>query len=494
MSEAAKAPGTTRFDAVVRGADVIDGTGQPRFRADVAISDGRIAAIGDLGAAAGDHELDAAGRVLAPGFIDVHTHDDRVLLSAPEQTPKASQGVSTVVVGNCGISISPLVRDGLPPPPFDLLIDEPAHCFKTVADYLERLDKAPAAINSLTLIGHTTLRYNCMDDLDRPANDREIEAMRSLLAEAMAAGAIGMSSGLYYPPARAASTEEMIGVAAALREPGGIYTAHIRDESDHVIEAIEEAAEIGRRAGVQVVISHHKTSGRRNFGRTKETLPLIERLRRHQPIGLDVYPYIASSTVLLPEMIAESERVIVTWSDPHPDASGRDLDDIAASMGLSRADAAAALSPAGAVYFQMHEDDVRRVLSFAHSMIGSDGLPSDRHPHPRLWGTFARVLGHYSRELNLFSLEEAVHRMTGLPAQEFGLADRGVIAPGNWADLVLFDPETVADTATFAEPKRPARGIDWVMVNGLKVWQDGKPTGERPGRAIRLSETGRGGT
>ncbi len=351
-----------RADIVFRGARLIDGTGAPSVEADVAGD--RITAVGDRSALAADLEVEATGKALAPGFIDVHTHDDRYLLTNPEVAPKASQGVTTVVVGNCGISISPYRRGGSPPPPLNLMADREDYRFRSVDDYFDRLDRAPAALNSLTLIGHTTLRYNMMDDLDRRASDREIDGMRALKSEALDAGAVGMSSGLFYPPARAAGTDEVVAVAETLAERDGIYTAHIRDEADHVTEAIEEAAEIGRRAGVQLVISHHKTSQPENFGRTRETLPLIDGLRAGQRIGLDVYPYIAGSTVLLPEMVEGRGRVIVTWCSPRPEFAGRDLDEIAQEMGLDRVEAARALLPAGAVYFMMDEADVQRILAF----------------------------------------------------------------------------------------------------------------------------------
>ncbi len=491
MSEQPSATG--RADLIFREARVFDGTGVPAVVADVAVTGDRISAVGDLGAVVADFEIEAAGKALAPGFIDVHTHDDRFILTHPDVAPKASQGVTTVVVGNCGVSVSPFLREGLPPPPFDLLVDSEEHCFRSADAYFDRLERAPAALNSLTLIGHTTLRYNMMDDLDRPATDKEIEGMRQLLAESLEAGAIGMSSGLFYPPARAATTDEVAGVAEALGPVDGIYTAHIRNEAEDVLEAIEEAAEIAERGGAQLVISHHKTSGTANFGRTKETLPLIERLRSRQRVGLDVYPYVASSTVLLPDYAATANKVLVTWYSARPDIAGRDLDEIAAEMGLDRKAAAEALLPAGAVYFQMDEEDVSRVIAFPHSMIGSDGLPSDRHPHPRLWGTFPRVLGHYARERGLISMEDAVRCMTGLPAAEFGVKERGLIRPGYHADLVLFDPETVIDRADFKRPDQPAGGIERVMVNGEPVWQSGVPTGARPGRAIRLQDTARGG-
>ncbi|MGE0260681.1 MAG: amidohydrolase family protein, partial [Alphaproteobacteria bacterium] len=250
-------------------------------------------------------------------------------------------------------------------------------------------------------------------------------------------------------------------------------------------DSLDESFHVGETAGVPVVISHHKVSGVGNFGRTQETLPKIAAAMRRHEIGLDAYPYIASSTVLRTQRIEDALRVMISWSKPHPEQAGRDLADIARDWGVDIIGATERLQPAGAIYWMMDEADVRRVLAFDNTMIGSDGLPHDIHPHPRLWGTFPRVLGHYCREVGLFGLETAVRKMTGLPAARFGLAGRGVVRAGAWADLCVFDAETVIDRATFAEPTLPAAGIDHVFANGRLVWSEGKSTGERPGRALR---------
>ncbi|MEE8545100.1 MAG: D-aminoacylase [Alphaproteobacteria bacterium] len=474
-----------RCDLAISGATVIDGTGAPGVAADVAVTAERIVGVGDLAGTVAMREIEASGLVLAPGFIDVHTHDDRALLATPEMAMKVSQGVTTVVVGNCGVSLSPLIPVGAPPPPLDLLGEADDYRFPTVAEYARALERSPPATNAGVLVGHSTLRVGAMADLGRAASEAEIAAMRERLAEGMAAGAIGFSSGLFYRPSAAASTDETAALAEVAGAAGGLYTAHIRDEADRVAEALEEAFEIGRRARAQVVISHHKVSGTRNFGRTVETLALFERARASQPIGLDVYPYVAASTVLDPALLRDATRTLVTWSKARPDLAGRELSEIAELLGCDEGEAAARLQPAGAVYFLMDEADVRRVLSNSHAMIGSDGLPHDIHPHPRLWGTFPRVLGHYARELGLFPLEEAVRRMTGLSAQVFGFADRGTVRPGAFADLVLFDAGAVRDEATFDEPLRAAAGIELVMVNGETVWQGGESSGARPGRVLR---------
>lgn len=476
---------TARPDLIFRNALLIDGSGAPAQRGDLAVTDDRILALGDLARITGGNEIDARGKALAPGFIDVHTHDDRALLCDPLMACKVSQGVTSVVTGNCGISLAPLALAGRPPPPLDLIAEEGSQFFASFAAYVAALDQAPAALNAACQVGHSSLRVAAMDGLDRPADQSEIAAMRRSLAEALSSGAIGLSTGLFYAPAAQATSDEIVAIAEPLKEWGGIHTTHMRDEADHVAASLAESFAIGRRAGVPVVISHHKVTGKRNHGRTRETLALIEAARQEQKLGLDVYPYIASSTVLDARRLAAADRIIVTWSRPHPEFAGQDLSAIAGQMGCPEPEAATLLLPAGAVYFMMSEADVRRVLAYPHTMIGSDGLPHDAHPHPRLWGTFPRVLGHYARGIGLFPLEEAVRRMTALPAAQFGLAGRGVLQQGAFADLVLFDPATIADRATFAEPRLPATGIELVMVNGRAVWRDGAPTGNRPGRVLR---------
>lgn len=472
-------------DLIIRRGKVIDGTGSAAVPADVAIKGDRILAVGLIPETAGAEEIDAGGNIVAPGFIDVHTHDDRLLLSAPDMAPKASQGVTTVVIGNCGVSLAPLKLAGPPPPPLDLIGDQSWFKFDRFADYMAALDRQPPAVNAACLVGHSTLRIGTMDRLDRPATSGEIAAMKLRLQEALDAGAIGFSTGLGYEPAEAAPTDEIVELAKLLKPAGAIHTTHMRDESDRVMESLDESFDIGRRAGVPVVISHHKTAGQANFGRSVESLKRIEQASQHQPVGLDAYPYSASSTILKPEWVSEAAKVLVAWSKSSPEQAGRLLADIAADWGISDIDAAARLQPAGAIYFSMDEGDVRRILAFPHTMIGSDGLPHDSHPHPRLWGTFPRVLGHYSRDVGLFPLAEAVRRMTSLPAQQFRLRDRGVVRPGGFADLTIFDPEAIIDRATFEHPIQPAAGIISVFVNGTPVWSDGQSTGERPGRALR---------
>jgi N-acyl-D-amino-acid deacylase len=326
-----------------------------------------------------------------------------------------------------------------------------------------------------------------MGKLDRTANAGEIAAMRGIVREALEAGAIGASTGLYYEPAIAATTEEVIEICRPLSELGGVYCTHMRDEGDHIMDSLEETFRVGRELGVPVVISHHKVAGVPNHGRSRETLPHIAARMKSQTVCLDCYPYSASSTILTASRVQVAAKVLVTWSKPLPHCSGMDLADIAKQMGVSQDEAVARLIPAGAIYFAMDEADVQKILAFEWTMVGSDGLPHDSSPHPRLWGTFPRVLGHYSRGLGLFPLETAVYKMTGLTAKNFGLKDRGVLREGTYADITVFDAATVDEAATFAKPIQPARGIEAVIVNGAPVWRDGRPTGARPGRVLARS-------
>lgn len=480
-----------RCDLVIRDATLFDGTGQPRRRGDIAVKGDRIAAIGDLGSWSGEREVVADGLAVAPGFIDAHTHDDRAVLCGPAcMLCKMSQGVTTVVVGNCGISLSPVRMATRPVAPLTLLGDESWWVFDSFGDYADRLARDPSPVNTVALIGHMSLRVEAMGgDTQRPATDAEAAAMQKRLAGALAEGASGFSTGLYYPPNMMAPTSEVIAVAEALRAAGGIYVTHMRDEANDVIASIEETLKIGRDAGAPVVISHHKCAMPENFGRSVETLPLIERAAEHQRVDFDMYPYCAGSTVLMPSRVRADVPAKITWSVPYPEMTGRMLTDIAAEWSLDLVTAAEKLLPAGAIFWQMDESDVRRIMAHDRSMIGSDGLPHDTFPHPRLWGTFPRVLGHYARDLGLFSLEVAVAKMTGRTAEVFGLVDRGVLRPGAYADLVLFDPATVRDTADFENPIRPADGILETWVNGASAYVHG--AGAASARAGRLVTRGK---
>jgi N-acyl-D-amino-acid deacylase len=378
-------------------------------------------------------------------------------------------------------------------PPLNLLDGEGGWFrFRSFASYVAELRARPAATNCALLVGHTTLRVGTMNDLGQPASKLQVGQMTQLVREALQAGAIGVSTGLFYEPAIAAPTEEVIEVCRPLREFDGIYCTHMRDEADHVIDSLEETFRIGREVGVPVVISHLKVVGQANYGRSQEAIDTIERNMALQPICADCYPYAAGSTVLSADRAATSTRVIVTWSKSLPQYAGQDLDAIAKKMGTTQEEAIARLLPAGAIYFRMDEADVQRILRYDRTMIGSDGLPHDTAPHPRLWGTFPRVLGHYGRALGLFPLERAIHKMTGLTAANFGLKDRGVIREGAYADLTLFDADAIDAEATYESPVAPARGIEAVIVNGAVVWERGRPTGARPGRVLQRKAHGTG--
>ena len=476
-------------DTLICNALVIDGSGADPYAADVAVQGGRIVAIADAGALAhwqAASVVNATGRVLSPGFIDVHTHDDTNVIRTPEMFPKLSQGVTTVVVGNCGISAAPVSLKGDPPDPMNLLGKAGDFHYPSFASYVAAVDAAQPAINVAALVGHTALRNNHMDRLDRAATEAEIAGMRSQLREALEHGALGLSTGLAYGNAINAPTEEVLALAEPLAEFGGLYATHLRSEFADILDAMEEAFRIGKHSRVPVVISHLKCAGVENWGRSAEVLQALELAGRHQHVGCDCYPYTASSSTLDLKQVTADYDIQLTWSEPHPEQGGKMLKQIAAEWGVDLHAAAARLMPAGAVYHCMSDDDVNRILSHPASVVGSDGLPNDPLPHPRLWGAFPRVLGYYSREQKLFSLATAVHKMTGLSAQRFGLHERGLVREGYHADLLLFDAQTVRDAASFTDPMQPAHGIESVWVNGALAYRGGdkKATGARAGRFL----------
>ncbi len=478
-----------KCDTLIRDATVIDGSGDDPQILDIAVHDGRIAEIGTCLRFNAAEMIEAGGLCLAPGFIDVHTHDDTSVIETPTMLPKISQGVTTVIVGNCGISASPVRLKGDPPDPMNLLGKREYFRYPTFADYVSALVEARPSVNVAALIGHTALRNNHMDRLDRTANDEEIRSMRGELAEALEGGALGLSSGLAYSSANAASTDEVLALADALIGANAVYVTHMRTETDAILDAMDEAFRIGRSSESSVVISHLKCAGIANWGRSGEVLHALEQARATQHIGCDCYPYAAGSSTLDLKQVDPRVRIEVTWSTGHPEAAGRTLAEIAAEWQLSQLDAARRLQPAGAIYHSIDEQDMRRILAHPATMIGSDGLPWDKHPHPRLWGAFPRVLGHYCRDEKLFSLPQAIHKMTTMPARRFGLIRRGAIAESYWADLVLFNPDTIHDAATFADPIRPARGIERVWVNGKLSYTAQGLTGNRAGRFLPRSAT-----
>ncbi len=474
-----------KHQLILRNAMLFIGDGSEPFPADLAVDDDRISAIGDLSASTAETEIDLDGKALAPGFIDVHTHDDGILLTETGMVPKISKGVTTVIAGNCGISLAPLILRTAPPPPFTLVGGTENFRFDSMADYIAELQSNGTLTNAALLVGHTTLRQRAMPTTDRAATPAETAAMQVELEKALGEGAFGLSTGLDYPPAVASSTEEVKALAETAARLGGPYVTHTRNYFEKLEEAIEEAIDIAGHSGGKLVISHHQVTGRANHGKSIPTLWRIDEARRDIDIGMDVYPYAASSTVLRLERCDTGLRILVTWSDPHPEMARRELSDIAREWECTEREAGQRLLPAGAVYFQLDEADVQTILRHPRTMIGSDGLPHDKHPHPRLWGTFPRVLGHYARDLGVFSLHEAVFRMTGLPAHEFGFIERGLLKTGYFADLVVFDPATVLDLATFEEPAQPSAGIEQVFVNGVIVWKEGKVTGARPGSILK---------
>jgi len=472
-------------DIVLRGGLVIDGDGGPAYAADVAVAGDTIVAMGPALAVDAARTIDVSGLVVAPGFIDVHTHDDLVCITQPDMVAKITQGVTTVITGNCGIS-APLLRfDDAVDEPFNLLGAREDFAYDTFADYRRAIEAAGPRVNVAALVGHSTLRVLCLEDIDRPARPAERERMDVLLRDALAEGALGLSSGVFYAPAWAADVEELQALAKTVADAGGVYTAHIRDEREGIIEALKEAFTVAGSSGAPLILSHHKCAGVRNWGRAAETLGLIDETRRRQPVHLDCYPYTAGSTIIRPDLADGEVEILVNWSEPHPEMAGRTLASIAEAWSLTQAEAAERLMPGGASYFQMAEADMRAILSHPCCMIGSDGLPNDKRPHPRLWGAFPRVLGRYARDEKLLSLESAVRKMTSLAADTFNLAGRGRLAPGMKADIAVFDADTIIDEATYEAPTRPASGVEHVFVNGALTWSRGAPVGRRAGRFLR---------
>lgn len=474
-------------DVLILNGQVVDGSGSPATKQDVAIQGDKIIAIGHLKNHFAKQVIDAEGLVLAPGFIDVHTHDDLELLRNPRMLNKISQGVTSVIIGNCGISASPYQSGILPPDPINLLGKADEFLFASLQDYIDQITQIQPYINVAALVGHTSLRAQVMSDLSQAATEQEISDMVKLLRLALSQGAKGLSTGLAYKNAKSAVTAEVAALVAQLKEFDAIYSTHLRTEFDGIIDALDEAFEVAKQSHVPLIISHLKCAGKNNWGRASEVSQHIQHNQKKQKISCDCYPYHASSSTLDLAQVTADFEIYITWSEPHPEKAKQTLENIAQQWQVSLLEAAKRLMPAGAVYHGMHEDDVRQFIALPYSMIGSDGLPCDPHPHPRLWGTFPRMLGRYCREEKLVSLVNAIHKMTGLSATEFGLKQRGFIRTGYYADMVLFNAETIADAADFTHPVAISKGIEHVWVNGQLSYQSQDSNDTAP-----LKESGAG--
>lgn len=500
------------YDLVLRHGRVIDGTGNPAYFADVAIRDGRIAALGRVAGTARE-DLDATGLIIAPGFIDAHTHAEN-LESNPRAENFARMGVTTVIAGNCGDSELP------------------------VGPFLRRLEATNISINAATLIGHGTVREKAMGgSFDRPPTDAELERMKDLVDQGMREGALGLSTGLIYRPGVYARTEEIIELAKVAAAGDGIYTSHMRDEGAEIDSALRELFEIAREAHIRAQVSHLKLAGNANWGRAAAVLAMIEEARaRGLDITQDQYVYTASSTGLsqlipeharadgrlrecladpdqktrlmaeMNEMLGRNQRTnyayaVIAEYKPEPGLNGLSVVEAAVKRrGTASLENQMELifelethGGASAVFHGISAADLEAFLRHPNTMTASDSGVRDYQigmPHPRGYGNNARLLARYVRELKVLRLEDAVRRMTSLPASVFRLQDRGCLRPGAWADVVVFDPARVQDHATFREPHQYATGFAWVLVNGVAVVKNDAHTGARPGRALRHSPDG----
>jgi len=518
-------------DLVLRGGSVIDGTGTPARRADVAIRDGRIGAIGrDLGQN-GARVIDVSERMIAPGFIDIHSHSDEAMFVNDALESALHMGVTLVVCGNCGGSSAPV--SGLAEAELDreLARLDVKRTWSTFGEYAAAVDRVGPAINVCSFVGHGTLRSCVMGAEARAPTAAELAGMGALLAKSMDEGAIGLASGLIYPPSAFGTTDELATLCAVVREKGGLYASHIRNESTKLLDAVAENLEIGRRSRVRVELSHHKASGQRNWGKVKESTALIERARAEGvDVTADQYPYTASSTglaVTIPNWVHEGgtakmcerlrdpavrerirgeevetgrawDRIVIARARHHPEWAGKSVQQLASEAGRDPLEWScdALIEHDGAVdivHHSMSEDDVRFVMAKEWVCIGSDsranapyGPLSFGKPHPRSYGTFPRVLGRYARDERVLTLEDAVRKMTSATASRLRLRDRGVVRERAWADLVVFDPARVTDAATYDDPHRFPVGIDHVIVRGALALEAGETTRVRQGRFLRL--------
>ena len=508
------------YDLIIRNARVVDGTGAPWYRADVAVEGGRIAAIGKLEGEARE-TVDAEDHYLAPGFIDIHSHSDDSILACPSAESRILQGITTEIAGNCGASRGPAP-------------EEKEEGWPSMAAFLSAVEHAKPSVNLGMLVGHGAVRACAMGYGAEKPTEAQLQRMRELVAEAMEAGAFGVSSGLIYPPSSYADTEELIEVAKAAAPYGGYYATHMRGEGKTVVHATEEAIRIAREAGVPLQISHQKVTWKPDWQVSCfMTTAMIERARRQGlEVFCDQYPYRASATTLsvnIPEWAFDGgvpallERLrdpvlraqisdemeashVGRWGDifvsyvtteANQWMAGRSIPDIAQRMGKTPAEALIDIVIAendhvGEISFGMCEEDIEHIMKKPYVMTGSDGgaMPLDApgKPHPRNYGTFVRVLAHYCRERGLFPLETAVHKMTGLPAARLRLADRGAVKQGMWADLVLFDFDVLRDTPDFANPQQACEGILKVYVNGVLTAENGRHTGAHAGVVLRRAQ------
>ena len=533
-----------RFDLLIKGASVIDGSGSAPFRADIGVSAGKIAHLDrEIKAAGAGKVIQADGLSASPGFIDTHTHDDAYLLINPACDQKVLQGVTTVIIGNCGFSLAPASPD--PSRSIERLtlilggehLPEDAQSFASLGQYLQALEAAGPGVNVVPLAGHGNIRLAAMGWDDRPPTETEMAEMKNLTAQAMAEGAFGLSTGLIYVPGTYAQTEEIIELARVAAQYQGLYTTHLRSEGDQEMEAIEETLQIGRQAGLPVHIAHHKVVGRQNWGRSTETLKMLEEARAEGlAVSCDQYPYLAGSTYLGaalpphiqaggPDLWAEKlkdpqvrraiideinnghgrwenlikgagfESIVMSICPSHQDYLGRSLAEIAQNEGRDPYDLFFDLVieeklGAAVIIFMMAEEDVVRIMQNPLTMIGTDGVPGlgSSKVHPRMTSTFPRILGRYVRERGVLALEEAVRKMTSLPAQTFGLKSKGLLKEGFDADIVLFDPKTIIDTATYEDPLRRPEGLGWVIVNGRIAVEEGRVMGGASGKVLRRQD------
>ena len=523
------------YDLLILNGHILDGTGNPWFKADVGLVGDRIEAVGKLVREKADRRINAEGCIVAPGFIDIHSHSDVPLLVDPRAESKIHQGVTTEVVGNCGNSAAPMnnaVRKYRERYARSAVGDDFQFDWRTMADYLARLDRQGVAVNVAPLVGHGTVRHNIMGYEAREPTDSELGRMRRLVDAAMREGAWGISTGLIYPPSVYAKTDEIVELAKTSARHGGIYASHIRGEGETLLDAVGEAIEVGERSGAPVEIAHFKASGKAYWGKTRESHRLVEEARaRGVDVTFDQYPYIASSTGLssvLPHWAHEggAEKMMERLRDPATrkrlEAEGRTdrdwseimvvyvksnqkyigkrITEIAEMEGKEPADAAFDLllaedTQVQTVMFGLGEEDVRFVMRSPYMMVGSDGsavspkgILGKGQPHPRYYGTFPRVLGHYARDEGIITLQEAVRKMTSAPAQRMGFKDRGLLREGYKADIAVFDPLRVKDEATFTDPHRFASGIPYVLVNGTVVINKGKQTSALPGKTLKKSQ------